>query len=249
VRVALDKGDAQALPGQSHALDVTLANAQTSNGNRFLIVPGPSGVISGVMFDDVNKNSYHDAYDAPVRGRRVFFDLDLDGRFDAGEPSTTTDELGRYAFTALRAGGYNVAAEPPSGYREINPQPSHWVSLLSRQKETLSFLLTTRPLVRGDVFEDRNGNRLRESATEPRLAGWQVYADLNDNEKFDDDEPVAFSYADGWALDLPSAGTFLIRVVPRAGYKATTPRVGLFRVTVAAGGVKENLQFGERIVG
>ena len=136
----------------------------------------------------------------------------------------------------------------PVGYREAF-EWNHQISLSARDVVTTNFGLTTRPAIRGRVFEDRNGNRQADPG-EGDLVAWRIYADLNENEKFDADEPNTFAAYGGWSLDLPSAGSYVIRaVVPDSHFIATAPSIGLIRVSVASGEVKDGLLFGGRYIG
>jgi VCBS repeat-containing protein len=91
--------------------------------------------------------------------------------------------------------------------------------------------------VRGVKFNDLDGDGVRD-ATEPGLAGWTVYADLNNNRRLDAGEPSAVTGADGsYALIVPS-GTYTFREVPQAGWVQTAPasdRLFSARVPVAGG--------------
>ena len=70
--------------------------------------------------------------------------------------------------------------------------------------------------VSGVKFNDLDGDGVRDPG-EPGLAGWTVYADLNNNRALDAGEPSAMTGADGaYALTLPS-GSYNLREVPRPG--------------------------------
>ena len=76
--------------------------------------------------------------------------------------------------------------------------------------------------VSGVKFNDLDGDGVRDPG-EPGLAGWTVYADLNNNRALDPTEPSAITGADGaYALTLPS-GTYNLREVPQAGWRRNLP--------------------------
>jgi RHS repeat-associated protein len=70
-------------------------------------------------------------------GWTVYLDQNHDGKLDPGDPSTTTDAQGHYAFTNLLPGNYTVAEVGQPGWRQTAPaggaytvtvQPGHAVS-------------------------------------------------------------------------------------------------------------------------
>ncbi|WP_372895217.1 beta-propeller fold lactonase family protein, partial [Stieleria sp.] len=97
-----------------------------------LIVVDRDVSISGVIWDDVNRDSIRDVGEPGIANVTVYVDLDDNGQFDAGtepsqvsasdDPATTTiDETGQYTFDGLTAGFRTVrlvSADP-------NVQQSH----------------------------------------------------------------------------------------------------------------------------
>jgi PKD repeat protein len=71
--------------------------------------------ISGTVFRDANANGRRDKKEARLAGWRVFLDLDRDGVFDKAEPSTVTDERGRYVFGKAPSGKQMVRVVPRRG--------------------------------------------------------------------------------------------------------------------------------------
>jgi hypothetical protein len=53
---------------------------------------------SGTVFNDTNANGKFDAGETPLAGWTVWLDLNHDGVLDPGDPVTTTDAAGHYAF-------------------------------------------------------------------------------------------------------------------------------------------------------
>ena len=98
--------------------------------------------------------------------------------------------------------------------------------------------------IRGNVFHDRNINRVRDNGDSP-LEGVRVYADLNGNGVFDSNENFALSNSVGdYYLSIP-AGTYTIRSVVPSGYRLTTPTSGSITVTVTGNNVVSNINFGQ----
>lgn len=67
--------------------------------------------ISGVAFQDLNRNGVQDAGEAPFAGHRLYL---MDGARAAFLGTTVSDDAGRYAFTGLSDGSYVVEYEAAS---------------------------------------------------------------------------------------------------------------------------------------
>lgn len=61
-----------------------------------------------------------------LAGWTIYLDLDHNGKRDTGEPFTTTDALGHYAFTGLTPGTYTLAEEGQPGWRQTVPGGQTW---------------------------------------------------------------------------------------------------------------------------
>ena len=82
-----------------------------------------TGLISGIVFHDVNRTGSRDAADQGMPGVLVFLDIADTGVYDpAVDPSTTTSALGEYTFDAgldgspLPDGQYRVGVVTGAGY-------------------------------------------------------------------------------------------------------------------------------------
>ena len=78
-------------------------------------------IIAGRVYDDQNNNGFQDPFDQPVQGRQVYLDLKHTGTFAVGDPLTTTDQNGNYAFKNLRSGKYSVRLIPVAGHVITSP--------------------------------------------------------------------------------------------------------------------------------
>lgn len=80
--------------------------------------------------------------------------------------------------------------------------------------------------IAGTVYNDANGNHLRDAA-ESALPGAQVYLDINGINQFVAGDPVATADANGvYSFSGLAAGNYLVRPVPVAGRVTTTPIYG-----------------------
>ncbi len=80
---------------------------------EFVIPINVTGTVSGKFFDDVDGNGRQDANDKPLSGQRVFLDLNQNGKFNSGEPESSTDAVGAYmlAYRGIPNGRYAVLAD------------------------------------------------------------------------------------------------------------------------------------------
>ncbi len=79
-----------------------------------------NAVISGYLWNDSDANGIKDTNETFTGARTVFLDTNGNKKLDAGEKSMNSDATGKYTFTGLAAGTYNVARVFPTGYRMSN---------------------------------------------------------------------------------------------------------------------------------
>jgi hypothetical protein len=90
-------------------LDLTAANFFSDDVSVMINSRAtPARVITGRIFADFNGDGLQNANETGVGQRTVFADLDLDGLFDSGEPSATTDQAGQFVLPPLPADVYVV---------------------------------------------------------------------------------------------------------------------------------------------
>jgi hypothetical protein len=94
-----------------------------ARGDQIGLVGGTSAVgqISGKIFDDFNGSGIADGFKPGIAGVTVFLDLNNNGVIDHGEPTTTTNANGEYAFTGLQAGSYVVRQAMPGNFLQTLP--------------------------------------------------------------------------------------------------------------------------------
>ena len=107
-------------------LGVNLGSAQGA------VVPPSQGSISGVVFNDNDRDGFFDANEQTSGVRTVFIDTNANGKLDAGEKSTQSDAKGHYSFNGLSAGTYRVTRVFPSGYT-MYPKNALTINLASGQ--------------------------------------------------------------------------------------------------------------------
>ena len=206
-------------------------------------VPATSS-IGGTAFKDINADGIKGKGEGAFASQRVFIDSDNDGVLDAGEVSTISSATGAYTFANLLPGQYHLRALPAKGWRVGGPIAGYDLSVGVGQVLTAkNFGVTQMALVSGTVFNDANGNKIK-AATEAGLTGWTVFVDKDNDGVLDKGELSAKTNAAGaFSLNL-AAGSYTLCVVPKTGYKVTTPAGGKMAVKVAAGQVLAARMFG-----
>lgn len=251
IRQILPTGFVQTTPANNFGNNATVAGTQVVDGLNFgtaeqLVVV--NGSISGFLWRDDNANGVQDGSEPRIGERIVFIDADRDGQLDAGERQTTTNSNGEYSFGNLAAGSYRVRRVLPSGFRVSFPSAGfHEVALAQGQNATgRNIGSTDRVLISGQVFEDKDGDRVRDS-NEGGLSGWRVFIDADNDGNFDSGERSIVTGSDGnYSFNDLVAGTYRVRVVQQSGFTRTTPTSGVHQVTLSAGATATGRLFGQR---
>jgi len=210
---------------------------------------GAGASITGYTWNDTNGDGGKNNGESNVGAVQVYIDLNVNSRLDPGEPSVHSRSNGNYTFKNLPAGAYRIRENTPPGFRRTLPGStrSFWTTTLidGAAAGGKRFGNTQRALVNGQVWFDKNRDKVKQS-TESGLKGFTVWADLDGDGKVDSGEAKATTASDGsYSLNL-AAGSYLIRVLARSGFKTTTPS-GV-AMTLPSGAVRNNVVFGERKV-
>jgi uncharacterized protein (DUF2141 family) len=113
VRVLRGTGYRATAPSAGY-VDVTISSGQKVTGKNFGVTQ--KVLISGSVFNDLDRDGVKDAGEAGKSGWRIYLDADNDGVFDAGELNVLSDSAGNYRFNNLSAGKYTVRIVKQSGY-------------------------------------------------------------------------------------------------------------------------------------
>jgi len=221
------------------------SNASIGNinfGNVFFV-----GSISGLKYNDLNANSIRDATDPPLANWQIYIDVNANGRLDANEPNTFTNPQGNYTFGNLSPGRYLVREVPQPGWVQTTPNPGPIDITGNTNAVGVNFgnnLPTGR--ISGFKFNDLNANGINEP-TEPKVANWPIYLDLNNNNSLDPIEPATLTNAQGnFSFINLGQGSYLVREVPQPGFRQTTPNPT--PLTVSNGTNATNISFGNVLV-
>src|SRR5215210_7758491 len=172
-----------------------------------------TGYISGSVFFDLNRNGIHDSTEGWLKDQQVFADLNHDGSFNGFDPWGQTNKHGNWAIYNLPAGTYTVQLELFGHAVPTTPAHggTHTITLQTGEaRENVVFGATTIGTVEGSVGRDRHGDGERDGDLANRI----VYADINQNGKFDRtiDRYTRTIFNGDFSLSL-YAGTYTIRTV------------------------------------
>jgi hypothetical protein len=169
--------------GGSYVVNYNGTNAATGNDFGFV-----NPRVAGTVFNDANDNGVFDAAETGLAGITVFNDANGNGSPDPGEASVVTPAGGVYVLGGLANGSYLVRAVTPAGRRLTLPAaPGTYAATVTNANlvfDNRNFGMTDRVRIGGVVYNDLNGNGIRD-AGEPGLNNIRTYQDLNNNGIFD----------------------------------------------------------------
>ncbi len=198
-----------------------------------------------ITFDDQNCNGVWDGGETGLEGWTVYLDVNGNGRFDAGEPSTVTDVLG-IGDLPVAPGTYEVAAVVPEGRALVAPPPPGTQALSVPPDQEAPFGSLAAAVVEGVVYDDQDGNG-QQDAGEPGLDGWTLNLD-GTTCAGDALAQTTETEADGtYAFEGLPPGTYEVSAAPADDWTQTQPSDdGAYVVTVLAGEQAGPLVFGLR---
>src|SRR5439155_26539073 len=186
IRQDLPGGWRQTSPNGNLSNTVALSNGQQATGKNFGATQ--MGLISGNIYQDVDADGTKDSGEPSLAGWTVYLDSNRNGVLDAGEQSALSSSKGTYLLSAP-AGDYELREIPAAGFRITSPAKTFYDFTLGNGEETIKFFgNTTNILISGSVFNDKNGDGVKDTG-ENGLAGWHVFIDIDGDGVFDTDEP------------------------------------------------------------
>lgn len=207
------------------------------------------GSVGGTVFDDINGNGRRDSGEPGLAGQVVFVDANLNGLREAGERSVLSSADGAYLLSDLPNGTHRIRHEPPSGRRLTSPFEIFHDAAVPPQlaSGTRDFGNSTMGVVRGTVFNDLNGDGLKQSG-EAGLPGWRLFVDKDGDGLYDpglEKTRITNSRGEYRFADL-TPGKYVIRIEQQGGFMRLNPANGMFKVTITSGKSFSNRNFAER---
>ncbi len=244
---------------------ISVAGGTLSTAGDFANFSNSNGSLRGVVWNDLNADGVRAAdavtgtfTDPALVGWTVFLDLNGNGVKDAAESAALTDATGGYRFTDLQVGDYDMVVVLPTGWETAPTFGDNYTVAVFGGTQSVAHdfagheISTAVPgTVSGTVWNDLNGNGIRDvdpatgTYSDPGLAGWNVFLDLNSNRVFDPTETQATTAADGtYKISNVAPGTVSIVEVAPAGWRSSAPVTNVRTIMVKNGQDVANQDFG-----
>lgn len=213
-----------------------------------------NGSIRGTVWNDMNvdgirqTNPSTGAFTEPgLAGWTIFLDVANFGILDPGEIFTVTDAEGNYGFVSLPEGSYEVTEVLPPGWNaaptfDTRQTVDVGIGENSTAGDFANFTIQNGS-IRGTIWNDLNRDGVRNTSlsgafTDPGLAGWTVYLDLNHNNVFELSEPTSLTDGGGNYIfaDLQVGDYDVIEILP-TGWE-TAPGFGDNQTVTVFSGAK-----------
>ncbi len=248
-----------ATPGTDSSQTVTVFGGETTSANDFASFTVLDGSISGLVWNDLNRNGLRDydtltgTYLDPVLpGWTIYLDLNRSRTIDPGEPVATTGADGRYLFPDLQVGEYQIVEVLPTGWETSGLIGDNQAIVVFSGAESVAADFSNYDAsasspgsVHGVVWNDVNGNGVRD-AGDNGLAGWVVYIDQNANGLLEVSEPQTTTPIDGsYSFNNLTPGTIRIGLQSTIGWRATAPFAYSRSVSLRGGQSLTGLDFGQ----
>jgi hypothetical protein len=252
IREVLQDGWAPS-PGTADHYALAVVDGDESKVNFFNYVP-QIGDITGTVWNDFNGDGIRSAGDSGLAGWTIFLDLNNDTLPDATEPTRITDANGDYSFLDLQAGEYKVREVLQAGWETPPGYDANQTVFVTTGNTSVADFANFTPeagSVSGTVWNDLDGDGVRATDpvtgayTEPGLAGWQIFADLNSDGSLTVGEPAAPSGADGaYTIYAVPYGVNTIREVANPDFTPTAPTTGARSLYLLNGESVDGYDFG-----
>jgi Tol biopolymer transport system component len=190
---------------------VEIRSGQQIVGRSFGLAPKSGRIAGRIFFDEFIANRQFDVGEIVLADHELFLDLNLNGRFDAPEPLTRTNNEGNYVFNdvpALRE--IAVVVAPQVGFEQVTPDNSTLLGLSVLLpaggivngfdvgfRSVASTGQSSDSTIRGRVRIDNNRNGLVDAGDEPAVKR-VVYMDAGKLGIRDFDDPQVETDANGF---------------------------------------------------
>ncbi|MEZ6097972.1 MAG: SdrD B-like domain-containing protein [Pirellulaceae bacterium] len=240
----------QVFPAAPGTHNITLSTSEIRRGLDFGNQQIADAELHGTKWNDLDGDGRIGELEPRLRGWTIYLDQNNNGTLDQGEISTITDANGDYSFAGLTAGLYVVAEVQQTGWQQVFPAaPGNHIVTLSAGEVARDLNFGNRQVAGGEL-RGTNWNDLNRdgqlSLLEPRLSGWTIFLDQNNNGIFDRGEASTITDSRGeYAFNRLSEGTYVVAEVQQSGWEQVFPASpGVHVVSVSAEDMILNLNFG-----
>jgi ELWxxDGT repeat protein len=196
------------------------------------------GTIAGNVFKDDDFNGAFDASigDGGFEGVRVYLDLNGNGFYNPGEPSTRSDADGNYRLGAL-PGQYRLAIVDLGPGHEYTQPMTRAMSVRANKSNRADFAIGYDGhdgVIRGVIFDDRDGDGVQDD-NEPGISGATVF--FNDTSSDIGSRYVATDTKGAYRFDGLSRGRYQVSTEAPSGSEwRLTTEVDLTPFALSPGG-------------
>jgi len=212
-----------------------------------------SGSLSGVVYDDLDANSWHTPNEPALVGQTVRITRYVNNQLFESRTAVTGDD-GTYHFDDLSAGTWVVNYVPAggrylTGYTEPNRFATFPFDPALYREQYFDFGTALPASVSGTVFRDLDRDGVRD-AGEGGVAGVTVFLDDSHDgtprHPLGGVDPAAVTDADGnWRISgIGPNDDLWFRVQPPAGYVHTAPSSGFYPLALRSGDALAGKDFG-----
>jgi len=161
--------------------------------------------------------------------------------------SSTTNTTSSTTFTNLTPGTYHITEVPQRGWIQSDNECASIT--ITAGESNICVVTNTKNVrlgeIRGTKYEDKKGNGKFPGWGYPRLSGWTIYLDTNNNGTLDGGESSTLTDTHGnyRFTELP-AGTYYVRELLESGWIQTYPSAGMYTVLLKTGKISKSNDFG-----
>ncbi len=195
--------------------------------------------VSGVKFEDSNGDGIRQSGEAGVPG----FTIRLTNTGTSVVTNAVTDAFGNYTFPNIGPGNYSIAEVQKTGWTQTSATPANFQGISATNRTSLNFGNFRFINATGVVFNDVNGNGVRDNG-EVGIGGITVRLDRGNDGVIDN---TALTDGNGvYSFPTLGPGSYRITTAPRKGFVITTPPGGAYLFSAVSSTNPTGLDFGVR---
>lgn len=161
--------------------------------------------------------------------------------------SSTTNTTGSTTLTNLTPGTYHITEAPQHGWTQTDNECAT-VNVVAGEP-TVCIVTNSKNIrlgeIRGTKYEDKKGNGKLPGWGYPRLSGWTIYLDTDNDGSLDAGEPSTLTDRHGnYRFTGLPAGTYYVRELLESGWMQTYPSSGMYTIVLRTGKISKNNNFG-----